>query len=72
MKKRPQVYTSKEQETLYKNWDKYRGNIVLVVEDKIFATKRASKVHKMIKEIEEKYHKQPLISVIPNADTLIL
>ena len=64
--------TSREQEALFKNWEKYRGNIVLVVGDKIFATKRAKNFPKMLKEIEGKFHKQPLITYIPKEGTLIL
>lgn len=61
-----------EQKTLLKNWDKYRGNIVMVVGDEIYATKRAKNAQKMLKEIEVKYHKQPLITYIPKEGTLIL
>lgn len=61
-----------EQETLFKNWEKYRGSIVMVVGDKVFATKRAKNVNKMLKEIEEKFNKQPLITYIPKEGTLIL
>lgn len=61
-----------EQETLSKNWEKYRGNIVMIVGDEIFATKRAKKVHKIVKEIEEKFHRRPLITYIPKEETLIL
>lgn len=61
-----------EQETLSKNWEKYRGSIVMVVGNEIFATKRAKKVHKIVKEIEEKFHRRPLITYIPKEETLIL
>lgn len=61
-----------EYETLEKNRDQYRGYVVLVIEDKIYAAKRTSKIHRLMKEIEKKYHRQPLIAVIPKADTLIV
>ena len=61
-----------EQETLFKNWEKYRGSIVMVVGNEIFATKRAKKFPKMLKEIEEKFRKQPLITYIPKEGMLIL
>lgn len=67
-----QVKTSIEEETLHKNRDKYRGYIVMVIEDKIFAAKSAKKAYKIVEEIEKKYHKRPLITNIPKADTLIL
>ena len=61
-----------EQETLSKNWEKYRGSIVLSVDDKIYTTKSPKRVHKMLQEIEKKHHRRPLITVIPKEDTLIL
>lgn len=51
---------------------KYKGSIVLSVNDQIYATKQPSKVPQMIKDIEKKYHKTPLVTVIPKDDTLIL
>lgn len=69
--KKANLKISTEQETLFQNWEKYRGNIVMVVGDEIFATKRAKKVDQMIKDIEKKYHKQPLITYIPKEGTLI-
>lgn len=62
----------KEQETLSKNWENYRGSIVMVVGEEIFATKRAKKVHDMVKKIEEKFHRRPLITYIPKEGTLVL
>lgn len=70
MKSKAQV--SDEQKTLSKNWEKYRGSIVMVVGNDIFATKRAKKVHKIVKEIEDKFHRRPLITYIPKEGTLIL
>lgn len=61
-----------EQKLLLKNWGKYRGSIVMVVEDKIFATKRAKNVDRLLKDIEQRFHKQPLITYIPKEGTLIL
>lgn len=64
--------TMTEQNTLSRNWEKYRGNIVMVVGDEIFATKRAKKVHNIVKKIEEKFHRRPLITYIPKEGALIL
>ncbi|MBI2430819.1 MAG: hypothetical protein HYV39_02285 [Candidatus Levybacteria bacterium] len=73
MKKIQQTLQSSiEQETLFRNWEKYRGSIVMVVGNEVFSTKRAKNVDKMLMEIEDKYHKQPLITYIPKEGTLIL
>lgn len=63
---------SQEQEILMKNWEKYRGSIVMVVGDKIFSTKSAKNVAKTINEIEKKFHRRPLITYIPKEQTLVL
>lgn len=52
--------------------EKYRGSIVLSVDDQIYTTKSPKKVAEMIKKIEERHHKKPLITVVPGEDTLIL
>lgn len=49
-----------------------RGSIIMTVDDQVYTTKDAKKVAGMIKEIEKKHHKKPLITVIPKEDTLIL
>lgn len=72
MKARPNFDLSREQKTLFKNWEKYRGSIVMVIGDKIFATKRAKNVDKMLKQIEKKFQRQPLITFVPKEGTLIL
>lgn len=72
MKKMSNEQISIEEKTLSSNWEKYRGSIVMVVDDKIFSTKRAKNANKLLKEIEEKFHKQPLITYIPKEGTLIL
>lgn len=64
--------TAIERETLSDNWEKYRGNIVMVVGNEVFATKRAKKVHNIVKKIEEKFHRRPLMTYIPKEGTLIL
>lgn len=64
--------TSREQKTLIKNWDKYRGSIVMVIGDQIFSTKRGASVAKIVDKIEKKFHKRPLITYIPKEQTLIL
>ena len=63
---------SLEQKTLDKNWEKYRGYTVLIIDDKIYAAKKASLAKKYFDMIIKKYHRSPLITVIPDADTLIL
>jgi len=63
---------SLEFQTLQKNRSKYRGYIVMVVNDRIFATKRPSSVSQYVKKIEKEYGKRPLITVIPKANSLIL
>lgn len=61
-----------EQQIPLKNWDKYKGSIVMTVDDRIYATTQPGKVPQMLKEIEKKHHKKPLITVVPKGDTLIL
>lgn len=61
-----------EQELLLKNWEKYRGSIVLVAKDKIFSTKRAENVNRLLEKIEKEFHKRPLITYVPKEGTLIL
>lgn len=63
---------SLEFKTIQKNWGKYKGHIVLVINDKIIATKKPSQVKKYIIKIEKEYHRRPLIVHIPKADSLIL
>lgn len=62
----------KNQASLLKDWKKYRGSIVMTVDDQVYATKQPKKVAKLLKEIEKKHHKKPLITVVPKEDTLIL
>lgn len=66
------LQTSSEQEILFKNWGKYRGSIVMTVDDQVYITKQPKKVPQMLKKIENKHHKKPLITVVPKEDTLIL
>ncbi len=61
-----------KQKNLLNDWEKYRGSIVLTVDNKVYSTKSPEKVVGMIKEIEKKHHKKPLITVVPKEDTLIL
>lgn len=61
-----------ESKIYYKLGKEYRGQIVMIVNDKVFSTKKPSMVKKYVDKIEKKYHKTPLIAVIPKADTLIL
>lgn len=60
------------QSKLDENWEKYRGSIVMTVDDVVYTTKSPKKVVGMLKEIEKKHHKKPLITVVPKEDTLIL
>lgn len=52
--------------------EQYRGSIVLTVDDQVYATRSPKKVAEMVKKIEQKHHKKPLITVVPNEGTLIL
>jgi len=63
---------AKEQKTLMTNWDKYKGKIVAVSGGKVFAATTGKQAQKMIKDIEKKSGKSPLVTYIPKADTLIL
>lgn len=54
------------------DFKKYKGSIVLTVDDQIYSTRQPKKVSQMIKKIEKKHHKKPLITVVPTEDTLIL
>ena len=69
---KPKFQITPKQGTTLKNWEKYRGSIVLTVDDAVYTTKSPKKVTEMIKEIEKKHHKKPLITVVPTEDTLIL
>lgn len=51
---------------------KYTGSIVMSVNGHTYVTKQTKKVSGLIKEIEEKHHKKPLITVVPKEGTLIL
>ena len=63
---------NQEQKTLMRKWDDYKGKIVAVSGTEIFAAKTGKQAQKMIKEIEKKEDKPPLVTYIPKADTLIL
>lgn len=63
---------SQDQETLFKNWEKYRGSIVMVVGDQIFSTKRAKNVNKIVDKIEKQFRRRPLITYIPKEGALVL
>lgn len=67
-----QTLPSPEQKLLMKQWDKHRGSIVMVIGDQIYATKRAKRVNPMIKNIENKFHRRPLVTYVPKEGTLIL
>lgn len=75
MKKQKLTFFSRQnqdQETLFKNWERYRGSIVMVVGDQIFSTKRAKNVNQIINKIEKEFHRRPLITYIPKEGTLVL
>lgn len=63
---------SREQKTLMKNWEKYRGSIVMVIGDQIFSTKNAKNVTSIIDKIEKKFHKRPLVTFIPKEQSLTI
>ena len=44
----------------------------MTVDDQTYSTKQPKKIPQMLREIEKKHHKKPLITVIPKEDTLIL
>jgi hypothetical protein len=50
----------------------YKGTIVMSVDDQVYVTKKTEKVSALIKEIEKKHHKKPLITIIPKEGTLVL
>lgn len=58
--------------TKRKNSSEYPGTIVMSVDGHTYVTKQTKKVPELIKEIEEKHHKKPLITVVPKEDSLIL
>lgn len=66
------AHITPDQKTLLKNWEKYRGSIVMVVGDKLFATKQAKNVDNLIQKIESKFHRRPLITYIPKEGTMVL
>lgn len=72
MKKSHKAIVTQERKTLLKNWEKYRGNIVMVVGEEVFSTKKASQVSSLVKKIEKKFHRRPLITYIPEDVTLVL
>lgn len=61
-----------EEKTLLAKWSQYKGKIVAVVGDKIFAATSGAKAKVMIQKLEKKHGKPPLVTYIPKADTLIL
>ena len=50
----------------------YQGSIIMSVDGHKYVTKQTTNVPKLIKEIEAKHHKKPLITVIPKEGTFIL
>ena len=50
----------------------YQGTIVMSVDGHTYVTKQIKKVPKLIKEIEKKHHKKPLITIVPKEGTFIL
>ncbi|MEK9165512.1 MAG: DUF5678 domain-containing protein [Patescibacteria group bacterium] len=52
---------------------KYKGKHIVMVKDKIFASKTGQEAAKIFKEVIKKYPKEkPTITYIPKEDTLIL
>lgn len=59
--------------TLRQNWDKYRGQHVFVVGEKIFAARSGEKAEEIYHQLKEKYPQtSPLMTYIPKEGTLIL
>lgn len=61
-----------EEKTLLAHWSAYKGKIVAVVGNKVFAATSGARAKIMIRKLEKKYRKPPLVTYIPKADTLIL
>lgn len=61
-----------KKQALMQNLAKYKGSIVLTVDNHIYTTREPKNVPKMLKAIEKKYHKKPLITVVPKQDTLVV
>jgi len=61
-----------EQKTLLAQWNHYKGKIVAVVGKEVFSAKSGKKAESLIKRLEKKYKKPPLVTYIPKSDTLIL
>lgn len=55
-----------------KTSQEYKGTIVMSVDDQTYVTRQTKKVPALIKKIEEKHHKKPLITIVPKEGTLIL
>lgn len=72
MSRKDKQTITNEQKLLLNNWEKYRGNIVMVVGEEIFTTKKADRVDKIVEKIEKKFHRRPLITYIPKEGTLVL
>ena len=61
-----------KEKTFEKNLRRYRGYTVFTIDDKVFPVKKPTMAKKYFDLIRAKYNKVPLVTVIPNADTLIL
>lgn len=54
------------------DWNRYKGSIVMIIDNQVYSTKDPKKVPKMVEEIHKKHHKWPVINQVPKAGTLIL
>lgn len=60
-------------QTLRRNWEKYRGQHVLVIGSQIYAAKDGKKAEKIYRELEKKNpNVSPLITYVPEKGSLIL
>lgn len=71
--KKPKIQPfDQEEKTLLAKWSAYKGKIVAVMGKKVFSADSGQKAKTMIKNLEKKYGKPPLVTYIPKADTLVL
>jgi hypothetical protein len=59
--------------TLRRNWEKYRGQYVLVVGTKVYTAKTGKRAEQIYRELEKKHPEvPPLITYVPEKSSLIL
>lgn len=65
------MYTQEER-VLSRVWERFRGHIVMVMNDSVYTAKRGDRAARVVKDLERQYHKRPLITYIPKEGALIL